>query len=45
MKFDVMVCRTSMLVLLRSQARQAIFWIATDSPEPIEASVIPCDHM
>jgi hypothetical protein len=37
--------RTSMLVLLRSQARQFSFWKATASPEPMEESVMPCDHM
>jgi hypothetical protein len=34
-----------MLVLLRSQARQLMFWKATDSPEPMEATAMPCDHM
>src|SRR5262245_17783690 len=32
-------------VLLRSHARQDMFWIVVDSPAPIEASVMACDHM
>jgi hypothetical protein len=40
-----MVWRTSMFVLLRSQARQLWFWKVTLSPAPVEASVIPWDYM
>src|SRR5690349_2216610 len=41
----VKVCRTSWFVLLRSQARHELFSTLTDSPAPIDASVIACDHM
>ena len=34
-----------MSVLLRSQARQLMFWKAMPVPEPSEASAIPWDHM
>src|SRR5580700_2172444 len=39
--FAVKLWRTSMLVLLRSQARQLWFSNDTDSPDPIEESVMP----